>query len=197
MAHINPSQIEKNGLDFYRMRVPVWENYLLYALSHLKPDTYLDYEFCSYRRALRRGTGRCGQQSLALVDFLSQQGIETGFVRLGGHALVTAKVADATWYMLDADFGGVIPFDLAQAERDPASVLPHYWNDAASKRSLHLRFGPENNGLRYGGPEARFGRACRIEYLAYIMKWLIPVTLLLPLVWVLVRRTKRLTNLRW
>jgi hypothetical protein len=180
MAHVTVADIERNGLDHYRMRVPAWENYLLYALSYLKPDTYRDYEFCNYRKALERGTGRCGQQSLALVSFLSSHKIPTGFVALGGHAIATAEVAKNQWYLLDPDFGGVIPYDIKHAEANPPDVLQYYWGTAASERRVDKLFYPDGNELRYGGPEARYRRACPIESVAYVLKWAIPVALIIP-----------------
>ena len=180
IAHVSPGDVEMHGVDYYRMRVPVSENWVLYILSHLKPDTYRDYEFCSYRRALRRGTGRCGQQALALVSFLSSQGIETGFVALGGHAIATAKVDDSSWFLLDPDYGGVIPYSIELAERAPSGVLQHYWSDAATINRIDHAYAPDNR-VSYGGPEARFGRACPIESAAYVIKWAFPAVLLIPL----------------
>ena len=144
----------------------------------------MDYEFCSYRKAIERGTGRCGQQSLALVDYLSKNDVETGFISLGGHAIATAKTEDGTWHMLDPDYGGAVPFDLKTAEADPQSVIPHYWSPAIVTNGMAGLFAPENNSVKYGGPEARFARACRIEKAAYALKWLIPISLLV-LWWIL------------
>ena len=190
MAHVAPGDIETYGLDHYRMRVPGTENWILYVLSYLKPDTYRDYEFCNYRRALERGTGRCGQQSMALVSYLADQGMETGFVALEGHAIATAKVDERNWYLLDADYGGVIPFDIAAAERDPASVTPYYWSEAAHENEIHELYAPENT-VRYGGPEARYARACHIEKAAYALKWAVPLALLAPILFMLVSRRAR------
>jgi len=177
IAHISPQDVRDNGLDHYGMRVPVSENWVLFGLSFLKPDTYLDYEFCHYRRALERGTGRCGQQSLALVSYLSGNGIQTGFVALGRHAIATAEVADGKWYLLDPDYGGVIPFDIGEAEKDPESVLDFYWSKAARNNRIDAVYAPSNE-LRIGGPRARFARACPIEYVAYVLKWLVPLLLI-------------------
>ena len=178
MAHVPRDDIERDGLSHYRMRVPAWENFVLFALSFLKPDTYRDYEFCSYRKALERGTGRCGQQSMALVGFLAERGLATGFVALGGHAIATAEVAPGEWYILDADFGGVIPMSLARAQANPADVLPHYWSPAARERHLDKAFEPAGNEITYGGPEARYRRACPIERVAYALKWALPLAML-------------------
>jgi len=195
MAHVFPDDVENLGLDHYRMRVPATENWILYALSYLKPDTYRDYEFCSYRRALERGTGRCGQQSMALVSYLAEQGLETGFVALEGHAIATAKVDDSHWYLLDADYGGVIPFDIARAERDPSAVIAYYWSDVARENGIHELYAPENS-VKYGGPEARYARACPIEKIAYVLKWAAPILMLMPMLLLLVAgRVRRASKL--
>ena len=193
MAHIPGDDIVRDGLAHYRMRVPAWENFVLYALSYLKPDTYLDYEFCSYRKALERGTGRCGQQSMALVGFLSEQGIETGFIALGGHAVATAKVSDDRWFILDPDYGGVIPMSLGEVEADPRQIYRYYWGPAAKQRRLERAYAPDRNSIRYGGVEARYRRACPIERVAYALKWVLPVALLLAGGLVLLRRGPRTT----
>jgi hypothetical protein len=130
---------------------------------------------------------------MALVGYLAEQGLETGFVSLGGHAIATAKVEDSKWYLLDADYGGVIPFDIVQAEQNPSSVLPHYWSEAARHNRIHETYAPENR-VKYGGPEARYARACPIESLAYILKWAGPALMLLSLPLALALR--RTTGLR-
>jgi len=180
IAHVDPDDVAAKGFEHYGMRVPVTENWVLFLLSYLKPDTYRDYEFCHYRRALERGTGRCGQQSLALVSWLSAQGIETGFVALEGHAIVTARVEESRWYLLDPDYGAVIPFGLAEAEKNPESVLPHYWSPAARENRIDRLYATPNE-VKYGGPEVRYARACPIETAAYVFKWAVPLVLLLPM----------------
>lgn len=192
IAHVSPADVEARGLAHFGMRVPVTENWVLFALSFLKPDTYRDYEFCSYERAIERGTGRCGQQSLALVSFLEERGFETGFVALGGHAIATARTEESGWVLLDPDYGGVIPFDLAQAESRTQDLLSYYWTDVARENRIDRLYGPEGNKLRTGGVKARYARACPIEAAAYLAKWLIPLVLLLPLLFmVLAARGKR------
>jgi hypothetical protein len=191
IAHVAPQDVRAKGLEHYRMRVPVTENWVLFALSYLKPDTYRDYEFCSYRKALERGTGRCGQQSLALVSFLEERGFQTGFVELGGHSIATVKVAPSEWYLLDADYGGVIPFDIQTAERHPSSVLRYYWSSAARDAGLDAFFGAAGNETRYGGRNARYARACPFERAAYAVKWLLPGALVIPLFVTAIRKRSR------
>lgn len=161
IAHLMPEDVRRRGAAHYGLRVPVSENRVLFALSYFGPSTYRRYEFCHYARALKRGVGQCGQQAMALVSFLATQGIETGFVGLSGgqHEIATAKVDDSHWYLLDPDCGGGVPFGLPAVKRDPASVLPYYWNDAARRRRLDRLYAGEGL-VRPGGPEARYARAC-------------------------------------
>ncbi|MBR9910176.1 MAG: hypothetical protein GYB33_07475 [Gammaproteobacteria bacterium] len=179
IAHIPPGDIDIKGLAHYRMQVPAWENYILYALSYIDPKTFMDYEFCSYFKALKRATGRCGQQSMALADYLDEQGITTGYVSLGGHALAAAQTGDGDWVILDPDYGGVIPFDLKTAEANPESVIPYYWNPTpVVNNGLYKLFAPEHNEFRQAPPESRQPTTCLMEKFAYIAKWLIPLALL-------------------
>lgn len=178
IAHVAPEDVDKHGFAHFGMSVPITENWVLYLLRFVKPDTYRDYEFCSYRKAVERGTGRCGQQALALVSFLSEAGVPTGFVALGGHAIATAEVRPGSWYLLDPDFGAVIPHDIDWAASNTEKLLQYYWSDAARERSIHQAYQPPNE-IRIGGPEARYARACNIERWAYAAKWAVPVLLLL------------------
>jgi len=94
LVHLRPQQISAAGytddklVSALNLRVPIWENYLLYALSFIKPDTYRSYEFCSARKALERGVGECGQQSLTVVDLLHSHGIDAGFIDWSAHHVV-------------------------------------------------------------------------------------------------------------
>lgn len=189
IAHVAPRDVKRYGGGHYRMRVPISENWILYLLSYLKPDTYRDYEFCSYRRALERGVGRCGQQSLALVSFLAKHGMKTGFIALGGHSVATAEVDDHDWYILDPDYGAVIPKPIEEVEKNPDSVLPYYWSNAAKENGIQALYAPANRVV-YGGPEARYARACPIETVAYLAKWIIPLVLVLVGIALLVIRQR-------
>lgn len=164
-------------------------------MSYIKPDTYRDYEFCNYQKTLQRGIGRCGQQSLALVGLLHEQGFETGFFDLSGHTVATVKVADDRWYILDPDFGLAFPYQLKGSERYPERyprVVEAFFKEYPDKKIVVSQDGEERvrperlykvtgHRVRYGGPEIRWGRACPIERAAYILKWLLPFLLFLPL----------------
>ncbi|MBK8504614.1 MAG: hypothetical protein IPL46_21845 [Saprospiraceae bacterium] len=38
------------GIDKYYLRVPLWENYLLYLASYIDPKKYKQYEFSNYKK---------------------------------------------------------------------------------------------------------------------------------------------------
>ena len=179
MAHVTLEELERGGPDFYRTRVPPWENYLLYGLSFLRPDTYASYEFCSYEKALERGIGWCGDQATAVVDFLSDQNFKTGFVNLldERHVVATVEVDDGEWYILDPDYGVTIP--LGVEEVSPQAVAPYYARYAGT-RNEGVAEVYSRPSVRYGGTEARWARKCPIEKVLYGMKWLLPALLLLP-----------------
>lgn len=192
IAHVEGADVKERGYRHYRLLVSPWENWILYLLDFVKPAYEEDgYRFCDYNRALKRGVGWCEQKAMALTGYLRERGLETGVVTLGGHVVSTARVENRGWYLLDADYGGVVPFGLEAAQAAPASVLPHYWSPAAQERSIERYFGPEGNDLALGGPEVRYPRACRIESLAYSLKWSLPLAMVagsLGLLWLQSRR---------
>ena len=40
------------GINKYNLRIPFYENYLLFIASYLNPEEYLKYEFVDYRKAI-------------------------------------------------------------------------------------------------------------------------------------------------
>lgn len=182
MAHVTVEDIRRNGLDHYGMRVSPWENYFLYALSFLKPDTYLDYEFCSYEKAVARGTGRCGQQTTAVVGYLHERGYQTGILTFSDHVAGTVMVAPDQWHIIDPDYGVTTPHSIAELRSDPSLAAPYY-GELAKKFGIQQTFGGAID-VKYGGPEVRWARVCPIEQAAYIAKWVFPIALIVPLLFV-------------
>lgn len=187
MKHVNFNEIEKNdSAYYYRLTVPIWENYFLYIFKFLKPSTYEIYELSDYKRAIERGVGQCGQQSMALIGFLEEKGFNTGFVQLNGHVAATAEVAPGEWYVLDPDYGVSIPRSAEELASSRELVETYY------SRFLHRNpwgmYGPEPLRVAYGGAGLRYPRGSVIEELAYAAKWAFPVVLFLFALWVLFGR---------
>ncbi|MFH2098997.1 MAG: hypothetical protein ABIJ95_05745 [Pseudomonadota bacterium] len=130
MAHYWPD----SGVDAYRIRVPLWENWVLYAAS-FGNGRYRKYEFFDPARTLSRGTGRCGQQALTLANLLRENGVRARILNLPVHTVVTAPGSAGLW-ILDPDYGVVIPLAPGQAEGHPDRVSPYYREAQAESSRL-------------------------------------------------------------
>lgn len=168
------------GVDKYRIRIPLWENWLLYLPSLWDP-AYFRYKFMDGRRALARGVGMCGQQSIVLLSFLQQAGVEARAVTLRGHSLTTVEVEPGVWHMMDPDYGAHVPLSLAEIEENPERVRTHY---VEPFRRIG-RSGPELDRIVgfYGAEGNRIERLEEryphhaSEARAYRLKWAIPLAL--------------------
>lgn len=174
---------EDDGIDKYNMRIPVYENYLLYAASHLYPRLFRKYEFMNYRKAIERGAGLCSQYSLIISQVLEERGIPAKIVAFDGHVVATAQADPLTdeWWLLDADYGVVTPHDIRAVERNPELAVASYvakgypWDKLIVARLVKKGFRVLDGAKAYS-PATYWA-----EQAAYILIWLIPVALMMPL----------------
>lgn len=171
-----------DDVDRFHLRVPVWENYLLYAASFVWPAAYRKYEFAGVDRAIERGVGLCSQQSIVLARLLQREGIDAQLQGLQGHVVVRTRDASGTTYLADPDYRVVIPYDAATVERRPEIVRPYYEAAGLDRRltdSLVSIYGPDGNREWTIG-QYFYGKFHHAERAAYLLKWLIPLLLALP-----------------
>ena len=116
------------GINKYNLRIPFYENYLLFIASYLAPEEYLKYEFYDYRRAIERGVGLCSQQAIIVSEILLEKRIPSFIIGLSGHVVLRAQVdADRDeWWVLDPDYGVVIPHDIDIIEKNPKIIRSFY-----------------------------------------------------------------------
>ena len=69
-----------DGVAKYNLRVPVYENYLLYAAAYIDPKEYSKYEFSDYKKDLERGLV-CAQRIRLYSKAFS---IKTGLMQVFG-----------------------------------------------------------------------------------------------------------------
>ncbi|HEX5023836.1 MAG TPA: hypothetical protein VFV68_01130 [Agriterribacter sp.] len=120
------------GINKFNLRVPVWENYLLYAASYVYPGVYRKYEFSNYKKDLERGLGLCSSHSIVVKGVLKENGIKAELMDVGKrHVVVRAELSDTNAIILDPDFGVVVPFDTAAITANPELVRAPYQNMAA------------------------------------------------------------------
>jgi hypothetical protein len=164
--------------------VPLHENWLLYGARFVVPS-YRDYEYADYGRALERGAGLCTQYVAAIFDLLKRQGIKRSAVEFGPHTVLEAEASDGRKYILDADFGVLIPRSIAQLRRDPRLARRYY--GALDPSRTPYRSSPKTQlaavGERaYSDPPQVFTEdatpdRAQAERLAYALKWPLPIAL--------------------
>ncbi len=176
------------GIKKYNLRVPFWENYVLF-LSRLTADDKR-YEFQNYKKNLERGVGLCSTHSIVVKEVLKRNGIKAYLWDIAGHVVVRAKVSENEWYILDPDFGYYIPHDINEIEANPEIVRTVYknmselykpdYNDPYTTEHVVELYGREGNHIYADSPV--------FENLSYILIWLIPVLLIFPFIFHLLRR---------
>jgi len=167
----------------YRILLPWSENFILRALAYVNPKYFAMYEFQDHRKAIARGVGLCSQHSIITAGFLAEQGIPAKLIELHGHVILTAEVDEGQWWLLDPDYGLVLPFSLQEAEENPAEVAQFYQRAGFSDYDVDKVeefFRTDNNIIFDGGAESYQTWLFVIEKISYVAKWAIPVGLLLP-----------------
>ncbi|WP_440903478.1 hypothetical protein ACMZOO_11485 [Catenovulum sp. SX2] len=177
LAHIHWEAYEP---EKFNQLVPVWENYWLYLMGKLSgiPE-YRKYHFADYKRSLRRGIGLCGDASMVLSQVLTLNGISNKIITFPGHVVVAANYAQEQW-LLDADFGVVMPYSLDKlAQNSQAAALLYL---AAGYTQADYRFA-ENMARQpfktWDGVEHFITKKYYFEKIAYWLKWPFPIVLFL------------------
>jgi hypothetical protein len=182
----------ETGLDSFRIRIPVWENWLLYLRSYSCDSRYTKYQFADPRKALERGVGMCGQKSTALVGFLREEGIDAHIIGLEGHGLVTVELERDSSALLDPDYGVYIPMGIDEIRSKP-DLIPIYYDSGVRRlvpdpnrrqqsialiRDIFLKqtawIDPTGFSLYLGLDVIKF------EQLSYKLKWIVPILLMVP-----------------
>lgn len=178
------------GLQKYNLRVPVWENYLLHLASYIKPKEYKKYEFSNYEKNLERGVGLCSAHSIVVNGVLKEHGIKGELLTVGGRHVVTrAEIDDSTAFILDPDYGIVVPYDTAAISANPELVRASYREMAAlyypdAKDPYTTDFMVEI----FGGKKYVYTVNNWFEYFSYWAIWIIPLLLMFPFVINFLRR---------
>ena len=126
------------GINKYNLRIPFYENYLLFIASYLNPEEYLKYEFVDYRKAIERGIGLCSQQAIIVSEILLEKSIPSFIVGLSGHVVLRAQVDKShdEWWVLDPDYGVVIPYDIDIIENNTKKLGPFTPKQGISRKKL-------------------------------------------------------------
>jgi hypothetical protein len=180
---------ENEGLTKYHLTVPVWNNYLLYAASYIDPKEYRKYEFSNYKRNLERGVGLCSTHSIVLKGILHDNGIDAGLWDIAGHVVLRTRVDKNEWWILDPDYGIVVPYDTAAIQANPEVVYASYKNmNSLYKPEIKIHYTPEHLVELYGREGNHIYTVDNwFEYFSYWAIWIIPVLLMLPYLLIFLR----------
>lgn len=183
---------KQKGIERFHMRVPIWENYMLFAASYVNPGKYKRYEFSNYKKDLERGVGLCSSHSIVVKGVLLDNGIKAELLDVGGrHVVVRAEFADKSAYMLDPDFGYYVPYDTAAITANPELVRGPY----STMASLYYKeaVDPYTTDLMvkiFGDRKYVYDVNNWFEYFSYWAIWILPVLLMLPLILRLAKQKK-------
>jgi hypothetical protein len=174
------------GINKYNLRVPFYENYLLFIASYLDPKVYLKYEFVDYRKAIERGIGLCSQQAIIVSEILMEKNIPSFIIGLSGHVVLRAQVDENLdeWWVLDPDYGVVIPYDIDFIENNPNLIRPFYAKAGYNLKTianLEKIYDKKGNVVsRKQGARGYQVKRCQDEPRFYFYKWMIPCILMIP-----------------
>lgn len=171
---------KRQGIAKYHLRVPIWENYLLYAASYVDPSVYRMYEFTDYKKDLERGVGLCSTHCIVLKGVLASHGIEGQLWDIAGHVVLRTQVADHEWWLLDPDFGIVVPYDTAAVQANPEIVRPYYKDMAKLYYPDAVDPYTVDHVVKLYGREGNHVYAVNnwFEPFSYWAKWIIPLVLM-------------------
>jgi hypothetical protein len=179
LAHVD---WERPDADRYYLRVPIWENYVLYTLSYVRPSDYRRYHFRDAGRTLERGVGVCGDAANVLSQVLEREGIETRIVALPGHVILEAEPRDqptGAW-MLDPDFGVATPYSVSELQHRPQLLTEAYRQAGYPQHDLDTLVELFSRDADVYDNAFEFSpKLTRAESAAYILKWAIPAGLIL------------------
>jgi len=188
------------GINKYNLRIPFYENYLLFIASYLYPEEYLKYEFVDYRRAIERGIGLCSQHAIIVSEILLEKSIPSFIVGLSGHVVLRAQVDEnrGEWWVLDPDYGVVIPYDIDIIENNP-KIIRSFYAQAGYKlktiSSLEKIYEKKGNVVhREQGARGYQIKRYRDEHIFYFLKWIIPCLLITPsiILFIIKRRNRNM-----
>lgn len=187
IAHVH---WEKFDPDTFHQRVPIWENFLLYFMGIASNIPEFErYHFTIPKKSIERGIGLCGDASMLMSETLKDMGIENTIITVPGHVMVQTNI-NGKKRLLDPDFGVALSEGAEYYKSYPDELVSAY-EDAGyfNNGELLIRRGFANSGYKeWQGAEHFVTKKYYFERVSYILKWLIPVSLLLLGFWGLKRK---------
>lgn len=158
-------------------RCPFFENYILYLLSFSPIAHFKNYEFYSIKTILKIGHGWCSQVSILLYQILIKNDISCRIIGFKGHVLVEVS-SNNQIFLADPDYGVILPSSAGDLKSNLSLVENIYGKLPISKCRID-RLKKIYCSQYSVVPPAVINRNLVIEKIAYILKWHIPLLLVL------------------
>ena len=178
----------------YNVILPFYENYLLSTFVQLFYDNPPRYEFCNYKKTLERGVGWCSQVSLALSDVLNKKNIHTNVIAWPDHVVTEVEVAKDKWWMVDPDYGVIVPYSMKDIDTNPSIIKDFYkkagYSESTAQNLVSVFSSNKKKVHLYNGPGFTECNAKRkyIEDASYIFIWIIPLILIFPYLFIFIKK---------
>ena len=190
------------GRTKYNLTIPVYENYILWLKQFSDQKHYKLYEFCNYEHAVERKVGLCSQHAIIICGILEDKHIPAKIVALSGHVVATAEVEKGNWWILDGDYGVIIPKSIEEIEKNPTLIIPYYkdkmnynrfsisqnQNNPIPLERLVRIYGAEGNFV-INGVKGYCGNRYSFEKMSYYLIWIIPLIFILPFLIILIKKS--------
>lgn len=179
--------------DVFHQRVPIWENYILYAMGIFTSiPEYERYHFADPYKSVTRGIGICGDASMTLSGLLSERGIENQIITMPGHVMVEATIGTET-LLLDADFGVILENGIDFYAQKPEALIQQFQVqlNQVNNGELAIASGLKKKGYQtWNGTRHFITKKYYFEKFSYVMKWLLPTLLCLVSLWLFKKQRK-------
>jgi hypothetical protein len=181
----NDSCIDPEGIEKFHLRVPIYENYILFGMSYIFPEHFLKYFFTDYQKALERGIGVCDEHTIILDGILKSKNIESRMIDTPHHFFEIALADPQTneWWILDPDYGVVIPYSLEQVQKTPELIRRGYLEEGYSNETINYIVNNvyQNHEIKIHSDISDYStKLYPFERLSYILIWVIPLICILP-----------------
>lgn len=165
----------------YRQLVPIWENYFLWAIGKFSGLPQFErYHYANYKRNIRRGIGICGDASTVLSSILDNHKIKNRIVSFHGHVIVEYQDERGNRYLADPDFGVELDGSLNQLIQNPDKFRQYYLKAGYLPNEVDYLFKAYKTHFAIFDDTYHFmAKRYIFEEVSYVMKWILPVILLL------------------
>jgi hypothetical protein len=158
--------------------VSIFDNYLMYILSHFEHfKRFRDYEFITPQHVLDRGYGFCSQVAKLAYRKLKENGFFAKVYAHKNHTLLIAKDHNNKEYIIDPNFGVVIPYSLAEVYENLGLIEEYYAGEKPSQ--IDLLISVYASGYQEYFSDTHYNKLYNSERTLYILKWVIPLMFIL------------------